>query len=148
MGSNPTGAHGIPPPNIINFAHTNARMSLIHTGWPTLDDTTHRRTFGTIRRALHQDMYRDQATWLDQGSVTIRAGGWWYTLNPQRLRRVTGPYILYPVPTAWMTIAQGSRTGTPPCGHPCPHALFRPLPPQPPSLPGRYLNAVAGDKPV
>ena len=36
----------------------------------------------------------------------------------------------------------------PPCGHPCPHALFQPLPPQPAPFPGIYLNAVAGAKGV
>ena len=76
VGSNVTGAYGHPPPpNIINSALANARMPLIHTGCPSRNDTTHRRTWGTIRKALHHDIHRDQATWIDQGSVTIRLGG-------------------------------------------------------------------------
>ena len=47
-----------------------------------------------------------------------------------------------------MTTAQGSGPGIPPCGHPCPHALFQPLPPQPAPLPGIYLNTVTGAKGV
>ena len=45
---------------------------------------------------------------------------------------------------AWMATAQGSGPGTPPCGHPCPHALFQPLPPQPAPLTGVYLNTGPG----
>ena len=131
-GSTATGTHGNPPPlNIINSALANARVPLIDTGCPTPDDTTHRRTWGTIRRALHNDIDRDQATWIDQGSVTIRVGGWLNTLNPQKLRRVAGPYILYPVPQGMDGLCPGVRPGDPPCGHPCPHALFQPIPPQP-----------------
>ena len=74
--SSATGAHGSPPPpNIINSALANARMPLIDTGCPTPDDTTHRRTWGTIRRALRHDIDRHQATWIDESSVTIRLGG-------------------------------------------------------------------------
>ena len=73
--SSATGAHGNrSPPKIINSALANARMPLIDTGCPTPDDTTHRRTWGNIRRALHHDIDRDQATRIDQGSVTIRVG--------------------------------------------------------------------------
>ena len=77
VGSNTTGGHRNPPPplNIVNSALANTRMPLIYTGSPTPDDTTHRRTWGTIRRALHDDIDRDQATSMDQGSVTIRVGG-------------------------------------------------------------------------
>ena len=146
VGRNATVAHGIQPPNIIIYAIANARVPLIHTGCPTPDDTTQRRTPGTIRRALHHDIDRDQATWLDQGSVTIRAGGWLNNLNPKELRRVAGPYILYPVPHGMDDHCPGLRPGDPPCGHPCPHALLQPLPPQPAPLPGFYLNAVAGAK--
>ena len=38
------------------------------------------------------------------------------------------------------------QTGDPPCGHPCPHGLFQPLPPQPAPLPGIYINTVPGAK--
>ena len=124
LGSNATGAQGNPPPNIINSALANARMPLIHTGCPTPDDTTHRGKWGTIRRALHHDIDRDQATWINQGSVTISAGGWLNNLNPQKLRRVAGPYILYPVPHGMDDHCPGLRPGDPPCGHPCPHDLF------------------------
>ena len=148
VGSNATGANGNPPPNIVNSALANARMPLIHTGCPSLHDTTHRRTWGTIRRALHHDIDQDQATWLDQGSVTIRAGGGLNNLNPQKLRRVAGPYILYPVHHGMNDHCPGLRPGDPPCGHPCSHALLQPLPPQPAPLPGVYLNAVAGAKGV
>ena len=148
-GSTATGAHGNPsPPNIINSALANARMPLIDTGCPTRDDTTHRRTWGTIRRALHHDIDRHQATWIDQGSVIIRMGGWLNTLNPQKLRRVAGPYILYPVPHGMDDHCRGLRPGDPPCGHPCPNALFQPLPPQPAPLPGVYLDTVKGAKGV
>ena len=47
-----------------------------------------------------------------------------------------------------MTTAQGSGPRDPPCGHPCPHALFQPLPSQPAPLPGVYLNTVTGAKGV
>ena len=59
VGSNATGAHGNLTPNIINSALANARMPLIHTGCPTPCDTTHRRMWGTIRRALHHNIDRD-----------------------------------------------------------------------------------------
>ena len=123
-------------------------MPLIHTGCPSPDDTTDRRTWGIIRRALHHDIDRDQATWIDQGSVSIRVGEWLNNLNPQKLRRVAGPYILYPVPHGMDDHCPGLRPGDPPCGHPCPHALFQPLPPQPAPLPGIYLNTVTGVKGV
>ena len=42
----------------------------------------------------------------------------------------------------------GLRPGDAPCGHPCPHALFQPLPPQPAPLPGIYLNTVTDAKEV
>ena len=42
----------------------------------------------------------------------------------------------------------GLRPGDPPCGHPCPNALFQTLHPQRAPLPGLYLNAVAGAKGV
>ena len=123
-------------------------MPLIHTGHPIPHDTTQRRTGGTIQRALHHDIDRHQATWLDQGSVTIRAGGQINSLNPRKLRRVAGPYILYPVPHSMDGPCPGLRTGHPPCGHPCPDALFQPLPPQPALLPGIYLNTIPGTKGV
>ena len=47
-----------------------------------------------------------------------------------------------------MTTAQGSGPGPPTCGHPCPHALFPPLPAQPAPLQGIYLNTVTGAKGV
>ena len=120
-GSTATGTHGNPsPPDIINSALANARMPLIDTGCPAPDDTTHHRMWGTIRRALHPDIDHDKATWIDQGSVTSRVGGWLNTLNRQKLRSVAGPYILYPVPLAWMATAQGSGPGTPPAGTPAP----------------------------
>ena len=61
-------------------------------------------------------------------------GGWLNTLNPKKLRRVAGLYILYPVP-------HGTDDS-------CPHALFQPFPPQPAPLPGVYLNTVTGAKGV
>ena len=147
--SNATGAHGDPcPDNIINSALANARMPLIHTGRPTLDDTTHHRRWGTIGRALHPDINRDRATWIGQGSVIIRVGGWFNNLNSQKLRRVAGPYILYPVPNGRDDHCPGLRPGDPPCSHPCPHTLFQPVPPQPAPLPGIYLNTVTGAKGV
>ena len=146
VGSNAIGAHGNPPPNIINSGLANTRMPLIQTGCPIADDTTHRRTWGIIRRALHHDIDREQATWIDRGFVTIRAGGWLNNLNPQKLRRLAGPYILYPVPHSMDDHFPGLRPGDPPCGHPCPHALLQSLPPQPPPLPGIYLNTVTGAK--
>ena len=135
-------------PETSNSALANARMPLIDTGCPTPDDTTHRRTWGTIRRALHHDIDRHPATWIDQGSVIIRVGGWLNTLNPQKLCRVAGPYILYPVPHGMDDHCPGLRPGDPPCGNPCPHALFQPLHPQPAPLPGVYLNTVKGAKGV
>ena len=148
-GGGATGTHGAPPPpHIINSALASASMPLIHTGCPTPDDAAHRRTWGTIRRALHDDINRDQATWIDQGSITIRVGGWLNNLNPKKLRRVAGPYILYPVLHGMDDHCPGLRPGDPPCGHPCPHALFQPLPPQPAPLPGNYLNTVTGAKGV
>ena len=38
----------------------------------------------------------------------------------------------------------GLLTGDPSFGHPCPHALFEPLTPQPAPLPGIYLNTIPG----
>ena len=61
---------------------------------------------------------------------------------------MAGPYILYPVPRGMDDHCPGLRPGDPPCGHPCPHALFQPLPPQPAPLPGIYLNTVTGAKGV
>ena len=149
MGSSATGAHGnLFRPNIINSALANARMPLIDTGCPTPADTTHRRTWGTIRRALHHDIDRDQATCIDQGSVILTGLGWLNTLNPQKLRRVAGPYVLYPVPHGMDDHCPGLRPGDPPCRHPCPHALFQPLPPQPAPLPGIHLTTVTGTKGV
>ena len=74
-------------------------MPLIDTGHPIRDNDTHRGTWGTIRRTLQKDIDRDQATWLDHGSVTIRAGGWLNSLNPKKLRRVAGPDTLKLTPT-------------------------------------------------
>ena len=149
VGSSATGTHGNPPPpNIINSALANAKMPLIHTGCPTADDTTHRRTWGTIRRALRHDIDRDQATWMDEDSVTIRVGGWLNNLNPGKLHRVAGPYVLYPLPHIMDDHCPALRPGDPPCGHPCPHALFKPLAPQPAPFPGIYLNTVTGAKGV
>ena len=68
--------------------------------------------------------------------------------NPHKLRRGAGPYILYPVPHSMDDHCPGLRPGDPPCGHPCPHALFQPLLPQPAPLPGVYLNTVTGSKGV
>ena len=147
-GSTATGTHGNAAPlNIINSALANARMPLIDRRCPSADDT-HRRLWGTIRRALHHDIDRDQATWIDQGPVTIRVGGWLNTLNPQKLRRVAGPYILYPVPNGMDGPCPGLRPGDLPFGHPCPQALFKPLPSQPAPLQGVYLNTVTGAKGV
>ena len=69
----------------------------MQTGCQAPDNTKHRRTRGIIRWALHHDIDRDQETWLDQGSITIRAGAWLNSLQPKKLRRLAGPYILYSV---------------------------------------------------
>ena len=120
-GSTATSTHGNPvPPNILNSALANPKIPIIDRGCPTQDDTTHRRTWGTIRRALHHDIDRDQATWIDQGSVTIRVGGWLNTLSPQNYAGWRGPTYYTPHPTAWMAPAQGSGPGTPPAGTPAP----------------------------
>ena len=58
------------PPKRMNYALANARMPFIRMRYPTHNNTTRCRTWGTIRRALHDDIDRDQATWMDQGSVT------------------------------------------------------------------------------
>ena len=148
-GNTATGTHDNPPPlHIINSALANARMPLIDKGCPAPDDTTHRQTWGTIRRTLHHYIDRNQATWIDQGSVTIRVGGWLNTLNPRNLRRVAGQYILYPVPHGMDGPCPGLQPGDPPCGHPCTRALFQPLPPQPALLRGIYLNTGTGAKGV
>ena len=85
---------------------------------------------------------------MDQDSVTIRVGGWLNNLNPGKLHRVAGPYVLYPLPHIMDDHCQALRPGDPPCGHPCPHALFKPLAPQPVPFPGIYLNTVTGVKGV
>ena len=113
-GRTATGTTATHPLNIINSALANARMPLIDTGCPDPDDTTHRRSWSTIRTALHHDIDRDPATWIDQGAVTIRVGGWLNTLNPQKLRNVAEPYILYPVPTGMDGPCPGLRPGDPP----------------------------------
>ena len=114
-GNTPIGTNGNPPPlNIIDSALTNARMPLIDTGCPIPDDTTHHRTWGTIRGALHHDIDRDLATWIDQGSVTIRVGRSLNTLNLKKLCRVAGPYILYPVPHGMDGPCPGLWPGDPP----------------------------------
>ena len=61
---------------------------------------------------------------------------------------MTGPYILYPVPDGMDDHCPGLGRGDPPCGHPCFHAPFQPLPPQPAPHPGIYLNAATGAKGV
>ena len=77
----------------------SVRMPLINKGSPPPPDkTTQRRTSGTIRWALHNHIDRKQATTLDQGYITIRVDGWLNSLNPKKLRRMAGPYVLYPVP--------------------------------------------------
>ena len=139
---------GTAPANIVNLALQKVRMPLIDAGHCVSDGATHRRTWGTIHRALHHNIDRDQPTWLDQGSVTIGVGGWLNSLNPKKLRRVVGLYILYPVPHGMNGHCPGLLTGDPPCGHPCPHALFQPLPLQPAALPGIHLNTVPGTKGV
>ena len=99
VGSSATAAHANPSaPNIINSALVNATMPLIDTRCPTPDDTTHSRTWGTIRRALHHDIDRDQATWIEQGSVTIRLGGWLNALNPRKTAQ--GGRALHTIPRA------------------------------------------------
>ena len=54
-----TAPAGTTPTNIINWILANARMPLIHTGCPTPDNATHRRSLGPIRPALHHDIDRD-----------------------------------------------------------------------------------------
>ena len=104
--------------------------------------------WGTITRALHDDIDRDQAPWLNQASITIRAGEWLNSFNPKKLRRVARPYVLYPVSQGMDGSCPGLPPGDPPCRHPCPHALFQPLPPQLAPLPSIYLNTVPGAKGV
>ena len=55
---------------------------------------------------------------------------------------------MYPVPHGMDGPCPGLRTGDPRWGHPCPHALFQLLPPQPAPLPGIYLNTLPGGKGV
>ena len=133
------------PPNTVSSSLANARMPPINTGHPAPDNTTHSRTWGTIRTALHQDIDGDPATWLYQGSITLRAGGWPDSLILKNLRRALGPSILYPVPHGMDGPCKRLRTGDPPCGHPCTHSLFKPLPPQPAPLQRIYLNTIPGD---
>ena len=66
--------------------------------------------------------------------------------EPQKLRRLAGPYTLYPEPHIMDDHSPGLQLGDPPCGHPCPHALLHSLPPQPAPLPGIHLNTVTGAK--
>ena len=153
VGSSATGTHDNPPPpktSITPLSQTPGCPSSTQdlSTSSTQDDTTHRRSRGTIRRALHYDIDRDQATWFDQGSLTIRVGGWLNSPNPQKLRRAAGTYILYPVPHGMDDHCPGLRPGDPPSGHPCPQAVFQPLPPQPAPLPGIYLNTATGAKRV
>ena len=68
--------------SITNSVSANAQMPLINTGHPAPDDTTHRRTWNTIPRALHHSIDRDHATWVVQGSIPFRVGGWLNTLHP------------------------------------------------------------------
>ena len=88
---NTTQAGGTAPTNIVNSTLANASMPLIHTGHPTPDNTGNRRMWGTGRVAMNHDIDRDQGTWLDHGTVTIRAGGWLNSPSPKKLRRVAGP---------------------------------------------------------
>ena len=128
-GNTATGIHGNPSPlNIKDSALANARMPLIDTGCPAPDDTTHRQTWGTIRRALHHNINRDQATWIDQGSVTIKVGGWLNTLNPKKITQGGG---------ALHTISR-----TPGHGWPLPRAAARGPPLRPP-LPARPVPTIA-----
>ena len=76
------------------------------------------------------------------------AGRWLSSLSPKKLRRVAGPYIIYPIPHGMDGPCPGLRTGDAPCRHPCPHALFQQLPPQPGPLPVISLNTVPGAKGV
>ena len=132
-GSTVTGAHRNPSPhNIINSALANARMPVIDTWYPTKIDTTHRRTWGTITMALHHDIDRDQATWINQGSVTIRVGGWLNTQTPKNCAGWQGPTYYTPCPKAWMTTARGLDPGIPPAGTPAPTPCSTCCPHNPP----------------
>ena len=82
-------------------------------GCPNPGDTTHRRTSGTIRRALHNGSERDQSTWIYKGSVAIRVGRWLNSLNPKDLCWVAGPYVLYQVPHGMDDPCLGLRPGDP-----------------------------------
>ena len=134
LGNTASGTHGNPPPlNIINSALANARMPLIDTGCPAADDTTHRRMWGIIRRALHDDIDRDQATWIDQGSVTIRVGGVVEHPKPQKnYAGWQGPTYYIPYPTAWMAPAEGCGPGTPHAATPAPTPCSNHCPDNPP----------------
>ena len=75
-------------------------------------------------------------------------GGCLNTLNPQKLCRSAGPYILYPVPHGMDDHCPGLRLRDPPAGTPCFHALFQPFPPNPAPPPAIYLKTVTGAKRV
>ena len=146
VGSSATGAHGNPSPrNIINSALANARMPLIAP--PQMTPPT------AERGAPSEGPYTTTSTATKSpGSTKALSpsplGGWLNTLNPVKLRRVAGPYILYPLSHGMDDLCPGLRPGDPPCGHPCPGALFQPLSPQPAPLPGIYPNTVTGAKGV
>ena len=112
----------IPRLNILGVPLNGPTRSFLwprtHTGCPTPDDATHCRTWGTIGRALHHDIDRNQAISLAQGYVTIQAGSWLNSCDPKKLRRVAGLYIMYPVPHSMDGPGAGLRFGDSPCEHP------------------------------
>ena len=110
--------------NIVSSALANRRMPLTDTGHLTPDNTTNCRTWGTMLRALDHDIEPDQATWLNQGSVTISARGWLNSLNPKKLLRVAGPYFLYSTPYGMDGPCPGAQDWGPPMWTPMPPRFF------------------------
>ena len=100
------------------------------------------------RRPLHHNMGRDQATCLDQGSITIGEGRWLNTLHSRKLRRVAGPYVVYLVFHGMDSSSVGFRLGDPLFGQPYPYSLFQPLHPQGARFLCIFSNAIPGNKGV
>ena len=68
--------------------------------------------------------------------------------QPERQKTEQGGGTLHTIPLGMDDHSPGLGRRDPPCGHPCPHALFQPLPPQPAQHPGIYFNVVPGTKGV
>ena len=130
LGSSATSTHGNPPPpySLTPLSQTPGSPSSTRDAPPQMTPPTAERgspsewpctTPSTETKPPGSTRAPSPSGW----------GGWLNTLNPQKLRRLAGPYILYPVPHGMDDHCPGLQPGDPPCGHPCPHALFEPLPP-------------------